>query len=1000
VTAALIIQVPTHTNHTTRLAARAFLETAMTTSPNIRMMTLAVVCLLATSSAGARQPAPTGTPRQASAAAASAGTAPLSATIPDDPQITTGRFANGLRYYLRTNKKPEKRAELRLVVNAGSILEDRDQSGLAHFVEHMAFNGTKHFPKQEMVKFLESIGMRFGPSVNAFTSFDETVYMLEVPTDKPDVLDKAFLILEDWAHNLSFDPAEIDKERGVITEEWRLRRGAGARMQDKQFPILLKGSRYAERLPIGDMEVVQSFKHDRLKKFYADWYRPELMAVVAVGDFDKAAVETLIKNHFESIPKSPARKLRPSYNVPDYPGTLFAIATDKEASGTSVSVYSKMPMRDQTTVGSYRQQIVERLFTGMLSARFSEIAQKPDAPFLGAGAGRGHFVRTKEISTLSAGVKEDGIERGLEALFTEAERVVRFGFTATELDRQKTNNMRALERAVAEKENQPSGSLADEYTRNFTEKEPIPGIEYEAALYARFLPDITLAEINALAKDWVPDRNRVVLVNAPEKPGLTVPDEAKLTAVIASAVRRDLTAYAETVDSQPLLDPLPTPGAVMKTATKDAFGITEWELANGVKVVLKPTTFKEDEVLFSAFSPGGTSLASDADFIPAQTAAQVIASGGLGKFSQIDLQKRLTGKVASVRPFIRETEEGLQGSASRRDLETMFQLIYLRFTQPRADPGIFNVLTASTKSALTNQKASPDFAFADTLNSILSQDHPRARLMRLEMVDQMNLEKSLAFYKDRFSDASDFTFVFVGSFDSDTMKPLVERYLGALPATHRQETWKDIGVRPPTGVVEKRVDKGLEPKSRAQLVFSGPFQYNQVQRVAIRAMAQALEIRLRESLREDLGGTYSASASASYTKIPREEYTITIGFGCSPDRTDELVKGVFKEIDQLKTNGPTDKQVSDVKETFLRDQETNMKQNGYLLTQIANRYQLSEDLTSLFNMADFYNKIDAATIKDAARLYLKNDNFVKVTLFPEKAAAPDVFEFLATAAAR
>jgi zinc protease len=952
---------------------------------NLTMWPLGAVCLLATNVA-AQQPATTAP--SASAVATSATAAPLTATIPVDPEITTGRFANGLRYYLRTNKKPEKRAELRLVVNAGSILEERDQSGLAHFVEHMAFNGTKNFPKQETVKFLESIGMRFGPSVNAFTSFDETVYMLEVPTDKPEVLDKAFLILEDWAHNVSFDPAEIDKERGVITEEWRLRRGAGARMQDKQLPILLKGSRYAERLPIGDMEVIQGFKHERLKQFYTDWYRPELMAVVAVGDFDKAAVEALIKKHFEPIPKSPATKLRPAYNVPDHPGTLYAIATDKEASSTSVAVYSKMPNRDQTTVGSYRRQIVERLFSSMLSNRFSEMAQKPEAPFLGAGAGRGQFVRTAEVSTLNASVKEDGIERGLEALFTEAERVVRFGFTETELDRQKRNIMRGLERAVAEKENQPSAPLADEYTRNFTAQEPIPGIEYEAALHARFLPEVTLAEINALAKEWVPDRNRVVLVNAPEKPGLTVPDEARLSAVITSSVRKDLTAYVDSVGTKPLLDPLPTPAAVTKTSVKEAYGITEWELANGVKVVLKPTTFKEDEVVFRAFSPGGTSLASDTDFVPASTAAQVISRSGLANFSSVDLQKMLTGKVASARPFIGETEEGLQGSASRKDLETMFQLIYLTFTQPRADPAMFTVITAATKSALANQQASPEFAFAEALNDILSQKHPRARMMSLELVEQMNLDKSLAFYKDRFADASDFTFVFVGSFDVAAMKPLVERYLGGLPVTHRKETWKDVGIKRPTGVIEKRVDKGMEPKSRAQLVFSGPFHYDQMQRVAIRAMAQALEIRLRESLREDLGGTYSVSASANYSKIPREEYSITIGFGSSPDRTEELVKGVFTEIEQFKTSGPTDKQVADVKETFLRDQETNMKQNGYLLTQIAVRYQYSEDLDSLFNLGDFYSKIDAAMIREAARTYLKSDNFVKVTLFPEKVALP------------
>jgi len=950
-----------------------------------KILSVAALSLAAMNDVGAQQPAPA-----AQAGTPAAASAPLTAAIPLDAQITAGRFANGLRYYIRKNKKPEGRAELRLVVNAGSILEDRDQSGLAHFVEHMAFNGTKHFPKQETVKFLESIGMRFGPSVNAFTSFDETVYMLQVPTDKPDVLDKAFLILEDWAHNVSFDDTEIDKERGVITEEWRLRRGAGARMQDKQFPILFKGSKYAERLPIGDMEVVQSFKHERLRKFYEDWYRPELMAVVAVGDFDKAAIEALVKQHFETIPKSPATKLRPAFNVPEQPATLYAIATDKEASGTSVSVYSKMPARDQTTIGAYREQMVERLFAGMLSARLSEIAQKPDAPFLGAGAGRGQFVRPLEVSTLSAGVKEDGIERGLDALFTEALRVEKFGFTDTELQRQKTNIMRGMERAVTEKENTPSGSLADEYVRNFTDKEPSPGIEYESALYARFLPEITLAEVNALAKQWVPDKNRVVLVNAPQKDGLTIPDETKLAGVITAATRKELTPYVDAVANASLIETPPAAGTVTKATSKEAFGITEWELSNGVKVVLKPTNFKEDEILFQAFSPGGTSLAADAEFIPAQTAAQVIASGGLGKFSAVDLRKVLTGKVASARPYIGELDEGLRGSASKKDLDTLFQLIYLTFTAPRADPAIFSVLTTSTKSALSNQKNSPEFAFAETLNSIMSQNHPRAKMMTPEMVDEMNLDKSLNFYKDRFSDASDFTFVFVGSFDVNAMKPLVERYLATLPATHRKETWKDIGLKHPTGVIEKRVDKGLEPKSRASIIFSGPFDYSQENRVAIRAMADVLEVRLRESIREDLGGTYNISADANYTKIPRGEYTINVTFGSNPDRTEDLVKTVLKEIEALKANGPTDKQVADVKETFIRDDETNMKQNGYLLGQIALRYEYNEDLTSLFNIAQYYRKIDAATIRDAAQKYLNPNNMVRVTLFPEKTAAPDL----------
>jgi zinc protease len=455
--------------------------------------------------------------------------------------------------------------------------------------------------------------MRFGADVNAGTSFDETTFMLQVPTDKPDVLDKSMLILEDWAHNVSFDPAEIDKERGVITEEWRLRRGAGARLQDKQFPVLLKDSRYAIRLPIGTMDVIQNFKHDRLKAFYADWYRPDLMAVVAVGDFDKAAVEAMVKQHFSSIPAAKSPKARTSYAVPDTPGTLFAMATDKEMPATSVAVYSKFPLRDPSTIAAYRQQIVERLFSGMLSARFQEMAQKPDAPFMFAGAGRGLFVRTEEASMLQAGVKEGGVERGLDALFTETARVVRFGFTATELDRQKQNILRGFERQVAEKDNQVSGGLADELVRHYTSKEPAPGIVYEAELHQRFVPRITLAEINALAKDWSPDKNRVVMVSAPEKSGLTLPTETKLASVMAEALAKPLTAYVDSVDGTPFFEATPTPGAVVKTGAKSALDITEWELANGVKVVLKPTTFKQDEVVFRATSPGGTSLASDAD---------------------------------------------------------------------------------------------------------------------------------------------------------------------------------------------------------------------------------------------------------------------------------------------------------------------------------------------------------------------------------------------------
>jgi zinc protease len=909
----------------------------------------------------------------------------LTQQMPVDPQITMGKFANGMRYYIRANKKPEKRAELRLVVKAGSILEDDDQQGMAHLVEHMAFNGTQHFPKHDLIEFIESLGMRFGADLNAYTSFDETVYILTVPTDKPETIDRALLILEDWAHNVTFDQKEIDQERGVVMEEWRLGRGAGSRMRDKIFPIMFKGSRYADRLPIGKPEIIQGGKPERLKKFYADWYRPDLMAVVAVGDFDKAAIEKMITAHFASIPAATKPRPRPTYDIPDHPGTVYAIATDKEATSTSVEVDNILPAREEGSIGVYRQKTVDRLFSGMLSGRFSELAQKSDAPFIFAGGGRGSFLaRTKESATLVALVKEDGVERGLDALLGEAERVSRFGFTATELDRQKQSVLLNYQRQAAEKDNILSASRANEYVRNFLINETLPSLDDEYALHQRFLPEIKLDEINKIAKEWFPGGNRLVVVNGPEKTGLVIPDETKLAAVIKAVAAKDLKPYVDTVGTAALLESIPAPGTIARTTTKEAAGITEWELSNGVKVVLKPTTFRADEILFRATSPGGTSLASDKDYIPASTATQVIAAGGVGKFNAIDLRKYLTGKVASAGPFIGELEEGLSGSGSRKDLETMFQLVYLRFTQPRADATAFGVQSAQTKTMLANQTAAPEFAFFQALNNTRYQNHLRRRLATSADVDEWNLDKSLAFYKDRFADASDFTFFFVGSFDLETIKPLVERYLGALPSIHRKETWKDVGARTAPGVVEKRVEKGVEPKSMAAIVFNGPFEFDQSHRITLRAMSEILQTRLLEVIREELGGTYSITASFGYLKFPNQEYSITVQFGSAPQRTEDLIKRVFEEIEKLKANGPTEKQISDEKEALLREFETNSKLNGYLLNQIYLRYQNGEDPAGLWNIPEYYKKLDAAMIQQAAKTYLNTNNFVEVTLFPEK----------------
>ena len=918
------------------------------------------------------------------AASSGAATAPLDRAVPVDPRITVGTLPNGLRYYIRANQAPRNRAELRLVVSAGSVLEDDNQRGLAHMVEHMAFNGSKNFPNQRIVSFMQSIGMRFGAHVNAHTGFDETVYQLQIPTENPAVIDTAFLVMEDWAQNVTFDPGEIEKERGVVLEEWRLGLGAESRMRDAQLPVVLRGSRYADRLPIGTPEVIRSFQPEQLRRFYTDWYRPDMMAVIAVGDFDPAVIEGLIKTRFARIPARLDPRPKPAFDVPGHAGTLYAVATDPEARGTIVNVTRTMPARDQTTIGAYRQSLVERLFAGMLSDRFAELAQSANPPFLAAETSRSLFIGPAEATSLAALVPDIGIERALTALFAEAERVRRFGFTSTELERQKANMRLFLERAAIEEATWESGRLADEYARNFLQKEPIPGIGYEYALHQRFVPEITLAEVNAVANDWMPDRSRTVAVSAPRKAGVTLPDETRLAAAITAGGKTALEAYVDNVSTQPLLAQQPSPGRVVRTTARAELGITEWELSNGVKVVLRPTTFKQDEILFRAVSPGGTSLASDADFIAAETAAAVIGRSGLGTLTESALDRTLAGKNAFVEPEIGDTDEGLRGGSSRGDLELMFQLIYLTFTQPRADPDAFRTVTTQWAATLANREALPDTVFNDAVEQAVTQGHLRARPLTPALLPQMRLDTSLAFYKGRFADAADFTFVFVGSIDVDAIKPLVERYLGSLPSLRKPESARDVGIRPPDRVVERAVRKGVDPRSQVSVVFAGPFQNDQTRRVILREMTEALEGNLQRTLREDLGGTYGVSVTPSFQQWPRGEYRVTISFACDPARLDSLVSALFREIDQFKRTGPSTGQVADQRLALTRDLETNSRSNSYLLNQLTYKYQYGEDPGEVFRLPEFYAQITPAALRDAAQMYLDTSRYVKVTLQPER----------------
>ncbi|MGD9897916.1 MAG: M16 family metallopeptidase [Calditrichaceae bacterium] len=903
--------------------------------------------------------------------------------LPVDPNIIKGKLDNGLTYYIRKNATPEYRAELRLVVNAGSVLEEDDQQGLAHFVEHMSFNGTENFQKQELVSYLESVGMRFGPDINAYTSFDETVYMLQLPTDSSGVLGKGVQVLEDWACALSFDHAEIDKERGVIIEEWRLGRGSDARMRDKQLPVLFKDSRYAERLPIGQKALLDTFKYETLKKFYKDWYRPDLMAVIAVGDFNPEYMQDLIKKHFGAIPPVENPRTRPLYGIPDHKLPRYAIASDPEATRSLISIYHKLPVTRDATVTDYRNLIIEALYSNMLNQRLDELTRLADPPFFYAISGKGRFVRNGAYFILSAMAKENGIPGGMKALLTEAKRLQEFGFTESELEREKASLLRGMEQAYKERSKSESAGFAAEYTRNFLEDEPIPGIVIEYEIYKKYLPGIKLAEVNGLTAKWLSDNNRTILVNSPEKESIIIPTEQELSAVIDSVAGSSTDAYVDDATDEPLVDFIPQASPVIKTKYHEKLDLTEWKLGNGATVFLKPTDYKNDDIRFTAFSPGGLSLIPDSNLVAAKTATGIIVDGGVAQFSKIQLEKMLSGKVVRISPYIGEITEGISGQASPQDLETMFQLSYLYFTQPREDSTAFLSYKAWIESYYRNRDANPEAAFQDTVTSMLTGNHPRFRPLQTKNIQEMDLRKSIQIFSNRFADASDFTFFFVGNFEPESIRPLIETWIGGLPSKNSKEIWSDRTYEYPTGISEKSLSGGTEPKSLNSITFTGPFKWSPDEQYKADAMVSVLNIRLRERIREDLGGTYGVRVSGVFSHYPVERYRIRISFGSDPERVEELTKEIFTVISDLKNNGTTEDYLNKVKEMDTRELEINMKDNGYWLNALEYRSFNGIDPADILKTRDRIDRLTVGDIENAADKYLNTDNYFRVVLYPE-----------------
>lgn len=900
------------------------------------------------------------------------------------PDLKIGKLPNGLTYYIRKNDEPKDRAELRLVVKAGSVLENDNQVGLAHFTEHMAFNGTKNFEKQELVNFLEKSGVNFGADINASTGFDETIYQLQLPTDSPSVFKKGFQILEDWAHNVSFDTAEIDKERGVVIEEWRSGQGAGERIRSKTFPVLLKGSRYAIRIPIGTKANLDTFKYETIKQFYKDWYRPDLEGVFVVGDVDVKQVEQLIKQHFSSIPKPVNPKPRVKYGIPTQNATQTLIVTDPEQRYNVVSIYYKQPeIPEAQTDLEYRAEMIRNLYNAMMGSRLQEISQRPDAPFLGASSSYGKLIGDKDALTLAAYAKSAGdIITATEALLTENARVRQNGFTQGELDRAKAAALSGMENIYNERNKQASSTMVEELIRNFIDKEPVPGIEKEYAMYKQYLPGITLKEVNDLIGQWTKPTDRTIIVTAPEAEKGKLPTEAQMLAIV-NKQQGKVTAYEDKVLKGDLLVKKPVAGKIVDVKKIDTLGITELTLSNGAKVVLKPTNFKNNQVLISAISRGGASLYSDTDYLSASNATTVTLYGGVGNYDVMSLQKELAARQVSISPFIGQYSEGISGGSTTKDLPTAFQLIYGYFTEPRKDSSMFKVLKQQLIASLANKGKDPSSVFSDSVSYIMGNYNPRRKPLTLDRVDEIKLDKAFSIYQDRFSDAGNFIFTFVGNFNVDSIKPYIETYIASLPTTNRKENWKDVGIRFPKGVINKVIKKGTESKSTVRITFTGTTEYNDLEATQLDQVAKVLEIRLREVLREDQGGVYSVGVGANINREPVTSYSITIAFGCAPENVDKLSGLVMDEIKNMKASGGSQTNIDKVIAEDSRGMQTSVHENNYWLYNLQDKYYYNEDPRSLLQDAAMVRKLTVERTKELANKYFNTNNLIKIVLMPE-----------------
>lgn len=906
-----------------------------------------------------------------------------SKVLPFDPNVRTGKLANGFTYYIRHNTEPKNQVIFYLANKVGSILESDDQQGLAHFIEHMNFNGTQHFPKNEMVNYLQKAGVKFGADLNAYTGFDETVYQLPLPSDKPEIVKNGIEIMHDWAQSALLESTEIDRERGVILEEERLGKGAEDRMRKAYLPVLLNHSRYSQRLPIGVDTVLKHFKHETLRSFYRDWYRPNLQALIVVGDIDVDQMEATIKAKFADLKNPANEKPRVKYTVPLTGKNQFIALTDKEMSSTTIEVIIKHEGLTIKTADDYRKGIGRGLFNQMLGQRYQQLSTQDNPPFLAAGGSIGVLLGDMDSYNVNVRAKPDNLEDGFKAAWRETERLIQYGFTQTELDRVKKNYLNNLEQSLENKDKTGSTNYMNEYLIYFLRGEAAPGIEFEYQLAKEVMAEITLAEVNALTKEYIKSTDRDVVIKAPDKDKLTLPDEKKVNSWMDEVREEKIAPYVDDFMDKPILMNQPIAGKIIKELILDSLNATELTLSNGAKVILKKTDFANNDITFSAFSPGGTSLCSDADYQSALYAAYLTATSGLGEYNYEQYVKYVLDKRIGTYVYIDDYAEGMGGYARPESLEDLFQVVHVYFTQPKSDSVAFKNLILQNKASLANRGESPENVFEDTISSVMGNYNIRRTPPSLEKIGQLDQKRIYEIFSERFADASGFTFTFVGDFDLNQVKPLIEKYLGSLTATNSHEKAKDLGIYPPSGKITKTVYKGAEAKASVRLVLSGSYNYNAVDNKTMDALTETLQIRLLERLREEESGVYSPSANISYSKVPEQRFRLSVSFGCAPENVEMLIASVLDEIKKMKTDGPDEINVDKFKAEDRLKHEKQLRENYFWANYFQDQSLKNENLNEVFRYESILDKVTKNRIKEAANKYLREENLIRFMLLPE-----------------